>query len=171
MSETFFTVNIFCSFQSRGATFGEFLTPKINSKHRVSFQFFHKGPHLRNLLGGNSKDTRCFELILGVRNAPFSNVRVIFDLKYLLLILVARGNSTNVRIIFYRYIFCQFLFAKLNSRKFMIIYYLIQFLSIFSWKSNSAKVGVVFLPFLIVSQRHSLPTAITKYTQKRFLIP
>ena len=43
----------------------------------------------------------------------------------------------------------------------MIIYYLIQFLSILSWNSNSAKFGVVFLPFLIASGLHSLPTANT----------
>ena len=45
--------------------YGAFLTPKINSKHRVFFEFhpsfFHRGRHLNNLLAGNSKKTRCME--------------------------------------------------------------------------------------------------------------
>ena len=47
-----------------------FLTPKIYSKHRVFFDF----PSSFSIEGATyeiySKETRCFVLILGVRNAP-----------------------------------------------------------------------------------------------------
>ena len=50
---------------------GAFLTPKIYSMHRVFFEFpssfFIEGATYKIY----SKETRCFELILGVRNAAY----------------------------------------------------------------------------------------------------
>ena len=115
--------------------------------------------------------------------------------------LAARSNSRNVRNMFYRInIFAHFQsqLASLHVRAiFQVKYFLlifshegqlykcqnhvlqIYFLPIFICVFEHFKQGrttlkiwcVFFLPFLIASQRHSLPKVVSKYTQKRFLIP
>ena len=49
---------------------GALLTPKIYSMHRVFFEFPSSKFYKWRPLWKNSKKIRCFELILGVRNAP-----------------------------------------------------------------------------------------------------